>query len=583
MRSYWILRLNKINTSALLFILLTLSGTVTIAQDILVSKAYPNDFRPPLDLAPSLAGSFGEIRGNHFHSGLDYRTNQREGYPVYAVADGFVSRLRVQAGGFGYAVYITHPNGYTSVYAHLQRFNDRIFQTVNDYQYRKQSFEVDFPLLPIEIPVKKGDIIAWSGNSGSSGGPHLHFELRDTRTEETINPQLFGLEVPDRVKPILTGMYMYRLGGAPFSEKTPSQYFQLVGGDGNYHLNQSPVIQFDGEVGFGIMTYDQQVPGGNKNGVYSIELYLDNEVIYASAQEKFAFHNTRAINSHIDYPAYILYKRTVQKSFIEPGNPLQIYKKAVNRGIVALRDDSIHQMRYVIKDARGNTSTLSFRVKRNPASFIQAEAPTGQQKFTFGSDNNFSTDLVKISVPKGTLYSDITFQYAKKNRRAGYSSVHDVHNRLTPLHTNYDLWIKPETGLPQHLLGKALIVDTRGISQGGSFDEKDGFVKASPRSFGSFYVTVDTVPPSIRPVNISDAKSMKGLASIVFKISDNLSGIRSYSATIDGQWVLMEFDAKTATLKHSFDYRTSSGKHLFQLIVTDMKMNSRTYTASFYK
>ncbi|MBC7912597.1 MAG: M23 family metallopeptidase, partial [Pyrinomonadaceae bacterium] len=273
------------------------------SQDIILNKEYPTDFRPPLDLIPVLAGSFGEIRSNHFHSGLDYRTNQREGYPVYAVADGFISRLRVQIGGFGNAVYINHPNGYTSVYAHLQRFNTQISQTIKYYQYRREMFDVDFPLPSIEIPVKKGDIIAWSGNTGSSAGPHLHFEIRDTKTEETINPQLFGINIPDKVKPIISGLYMYRLDNKAFTDKTPSQYFQVAGSNGSYFLNQSPVINFSEQVGFGIATYDQQLAGGNKNGVYSIELFLDGKQIYSSALERFEFEHSRAINSHIDYPA----------------------------------------------------------------------------------------------------------------------------------------------------------------------------------------------------------------------------------------------------------------------------------------
>src|SRR6476661_8576715 len=213
--------MHRLLAIAILFIL----PQVLFAQDVVVSKDYPKDFRYPLDLPPSTAGSFGELRANHFHSGLDFRTNQREGYPVYAVADGSISRIRVQIGGFGNALYIMHPNGYTTVYAHLQRFNERIETILRLYQYKKESFDVDFPLLPIDIPVKKGEVIAWSGNTGSSGGPHLHFEIRDTKTEETINPQLFGIRIPDKVRPIITGIYLYNLSGEAFSEKTSKEYF----------------------------------------------------------------------------------------------------------------------------------------------------------------------------------------------------------------------------------------------------------------------------------------------------------------------------------------------------------------------
>ncbi|TZF81770.1 M23 family metallopeptidase [Pedobacter sp. BS3] len=564
----------------LLFLSITLRLT---AQDVYTSRNYPHDyFTKPLDLPPSLAGSFGEIRGGHFHSGLDYRTNQREGYPVYAREDGYISRLRVQIGGGGNIVYINHPNGYTTVYMHLQRFNARISQAVKAYQYRQQRFDVDFPLMPIEIPVKKGEIIAWSGRTGAVAGPHLHFEIRDTKTEETINPQLFGLEVPDNVKPVINGLYMYRLNGLPFSQNTPKQYFQIVGANGNYHINQSPVIQAGNEVGFGIMTYDQNVPGGNKNGVYSIELQLDGQPIYLSALEGFFFQNSRAVNSHIDYPALLTMGRTIQKSFVEPGNPLTIYKIVQNRGIIRLSDDSVHNLQYIVKDARGNTSTLSFKLKYNPKAILEAKETPGVKTFLYNQDNEFSNENVRVFIPKGNLYSDISFQYSESAKPIrGYSKTEHIHTRLIPVHQGYELWIKPDSTLRPELQPKAIIMDTRGIPQGGKFD--NGYVKTTTRNFGNFYVGVDTIAPVIRPLNISDGKSLAGIERISFRISDNLTGIGTFNGYIDGNWVLMEFNPSTATLWHTFEDNLKPGKHTFQLVVTDLKQNSTTYTATFYK
>lgn len=572
------MRLNK--QHILFYISLFISLNVS-SQTLIKSKEYPQDFRPPLDLQPVLAGSFGEIRSNHFHSGLDYKTNQREGYPVYAVADGFISRLRVQVGGFGNAAYITHANGYTSVYAHLQRFNTRISQTIKDLQYRRESFDVDFPLVSIEMPVKKGDIIAWSGNTGSSGGPHLHFEIRDTKTEETINPQLFGINIPDNVKPVISGLYMYRFNGSPFAETTPAQYFQVAGSNGNFILNQSPVINFNSEVGFGIVTSDQQFPGGNKNGVYSIELFLDGRSIYSSVLEKFAFDHSRAINSHIDYPALISSGRTIQKSFVEPGNPLQIYK-AQNSGLITLSDDSIHQVKYIIKDVRGNTSTFNFKIKKNPQSVITAPKSQGVKLFKYSDSTTFSTGTIQLSIPRGVLYSDIDLKYSTGNRPANaYSAIHNIHTRLIPIHKNYYLWIKPDITLRDDLKEKAAVVDTRGGYHGGVYD--NGFIKAAPKTFDSFFIRVDTIAPIIRPINISDGKSMTGISRITLKLSDNLSGIRTFRGTINGQWVLFEYDLKTSTLWHTFEDSLQPGKHMLQFTATDMKLNTRTYNAIFYR
>jgi hypothetical protein len=545
-------------------------------------NSYPTDFRLPLDLSPSSAGSFGELRGNHFHSGLDFRTNQREGYPVYAVSDGYISRLRVQVGGFGNAVYISHPNGYTSVYAHLQRFSDRIGFLIRGYQYRTQSYDVDFPLLPVEIPVKKGEVIGWSGNTGSSAGPHLHFEFRDSKTEETINPRLFGFQIPDRIKPTISGLYLYHLNGKPFDEKTPKRPLTIRGANGKYTLATNTVVEIPAEAGFGIITSDQNSASANRNGVYSIELKLDRETIYLAEWERFFFHHSRGINSHLDYPALLSARLRIQKSFVEPGNPLTIYKKLVNRGMVRLPDQETHEMEYIIRDAAGNASSLTFKVRLKPTISPQSGTGLGEPLFRFDKANEFIRDGVKVLIPEKNLYSDFIFRYSVSAKvKGGFSPVHHIHTRLIPIHDSYNLSIKPDSTLTENLYSKALIVNTNRISQGGSYE--DGFVTGTVRTFGQYYIAIDTVPPVVRPVNITEGRSMKGIKNLVFKVSDNLSGIRTFEGMLNGQWVLMEFDFKTRTMWYTFDENTRPGKNDFQLVVTDMKLNKRIYNVSFLR
>lgn len=566
--------------SPLLLLSFLISTNTLFGQQIFSNNKYPlTYFRQPLDIMPpALAGSFGEIRGNHFHSGIDFRTNQREGYPIYAVADGYVSRLRVQNSGFGQALYINHPNGFTSVYGHVQRFAPKIATIVKNLEYEKKSFEIDeFPDQML-IPVRKGEVIAWSGNRGSSGGPHLHFEIRDSKTEETINPQFFGIDIPDNIPPVIYSLYAYKLNGKPFTENTSKQAIAITGSNGSY---RAAPVSLTGEIGFGVVTTDRHNGLSGLNGVYSIQLELDGKMIYTSALERFAFEDSKAINSHIDYPTFLNTKRSIQKSFVEPGNPLSIYSNLVNSGKINFTDGEIHQLKYIITDSKGNASTLSFAVHSGASALPVTNIPAGIV-FGYNKVNEFSNDEIKLVFPMGTLYNDLNFTYKKTSKPAGnaWSNVHQIHNRYTPLHTGFELSIKADN-LPEELREKALIVNTNGSSQGGSF--VNGVVKANPRNFGSFYIAVDTIAPRIIPTNISEGKNMAGLSKILFKISDNLSGLKNFSGYVDGKWVLMEFDAKTATLWHSLDERTAAGKHNLELVVSDVKDNVKRYSVSFFR
>jgi len=568
-------RMNKLLT--LLFISFAISAGAQTVQ----SRQYPQDFfRYPLDLPPSTAGSFGELRPNHFHSGLDFKTNQRTGYPVHAVAMGYISRLRVQIGGFGNAVYITHPNGFTSVYGHLQSFSPELAKAVKQAQYAQQKYDVDFSLSAMMMPVNQGQVIAISGNTGASAGPHLHFELRDAATEQTINPQLFGLTIPDKVAPAITAAAVYQLGDKPFSENTPHKLFPVTGSAGSYRLTKPQVIEVSGNTGFGISAIDVNSTSINKNGVYSIELKVDGRTVYTFAVERFAFDQTHAINAYIDYPTYLTQGRQIQKCFIMPGSNISLYPQSENRGIVTFNDIATHDVEYVVKDVAGNVSSLKLKVKSviKPSA---ADAPLRGVLFKHNKKNDFTTDKIKVSITPGNLYDDLDFVYSTQPKREGsYSATHRIHNRFTPIHEDFELWIKPDADLGT-LMDKAVIVNTAGYCDSTVVD--GAFLKATPRAFGDYYIRVDTVAPTITPVNFQGSGSLFTYKKITFRISDNLSGLKSYKGYIDGKWVLMEWDYKTKLLSYTFGDETSVGKHQFELNVSDYKNNIKQFKAEFYR
>ena len=568
-------------TALLLGLLICMAG-LSRGQDIIKSRNYPkNYFARPMNIAPQASGSFGELRATHFHGGDDYRTQQRINIPVHAAAEGFVSRVRVQIGGGGNYVYIDHPNGYTTVYMHLESFNADLAKIIKDEQYKQKRFDVDVFLKPGQVPVKKGEFIANSGNTGGSAGPHLHFEIRDTKAQLPLNPQLFGLLFPDGVKPIIRGLTIYDLGDEIFNENTPRRHQTIrSAGAGNYSLATTAPISVNGQFGLGINTVDKRGGISFTYGVYSIELFLDDKNISTVLFESIPFDQTRAIQSYVDYPYLKKSGVRIQKSFKEPNNPISIFKHLDNQGMIELKDNEVHRVKYVVKDVQGNKSELNFKVQNNPSLAINRQTPAGLKMFHYAEENKYEAENARIYMGKNILYNDLYFNYSQSAKPAkGYSEVQHIHNKYTPLFGYYKLMIKPDHTLPERLYDKALIVSADGSAQGGKYEA--GWVVANVREFGGFYIAVDTLAPNIRARNLSDGKNVSAQKSIDFTISDNLSGIASFEAYIDGKWALMKYDPKTRHIWHDFEANLGSGTHRLKLEVKDNKGNLKTYEASF--
>ncbi|MFO7616888.1 MAG: M23 family metallopeptidase [Bacteroidales bacterium] len=539
----------------------------------------------PVDIPIFLSGNFGEPRANHFHSGIDIKTNGVTGIPVKSIAAGHVSRIKVEPGGFGKAVYISHPGGYTSVYAHLQSFNNKLAEYVESEQYRRESFTVDlFPESRL-FPVNSGEVIALSGNSGSSEGPHLHFEIRDTRSENPVNPLVRSLPLTDRTPPVMERLVIYSLGRHKEWIKPVTAILQ--GGGGTYTPRESIPLPLDHQAGIGISLYDLVDGSANRCGVYRLQGYLDDELFFESLMDEFSFAETRYMNSYMDYRIHRGERRYVLKLFVEPNNRAGIYRYSRNNGVLEVTDNRVHQLRIVAEDAAGNRSVATCRIRLNPAGFQKDPAylPTYEAFFSYAGSNRFSGDGFEIELPQGALYDDVYFQYSTEPAPAGsYSPVHRVHRSETPLHQFCRVLIRP-AGLPERLKAKALIVQRgdngRFTSLGGSWEGDR--LAARVRSFGDYSVQVDTIPPVVRPANFSLGSDLKTLKVFKFIISDNLSGISRYRGELDGRWILLEYDQKNRLLEYSWDSgRVEKGKlHRLVIRVSDQVGNTSTVSYEF--
>lgn len=545
-----------------------------------------NLFRSPVDIPIYLSGNFGELRGNHFHSGLDIKTNQVEGLPIYAAADGFVSRIKIGLYGYGKALYVTHPNGYTTVYAHLQKFSPEIEAYTKKAQYNSKAFIVElFPNSDV-IPVKKGDIIAVSGNTGGSGGPHLHFEIRETKTEVPLNPLHFGFDVKDNIKPTLKTLSIYPLNDTSLvNGKNEALHLSLRGQNGNYNIPGPLEIKARGVIGFGIEAQDFANGSHNRIGVYSIELFVDGEKHYSHYLDNVPFHLTRYINSHIDYEETSTNKRRIQKSFLDPGNQLNIYKDVKYNGKVFFSNFG-HELNYVVKDAYGNESTLKFTVDFDSTSSSSPRIEDGEY-FAYQKENLYSAENILVRFPAKTLYRDLYFTHKSMSSGGKFlSEIHHIGKATTPLHDYIFVEIKcelPQNSNPQKLTAVSLDKSNGVITaEGGEWN--NGWIKFKTRSLGPYSVMIDTVPPTIKPkYKLNADGSLQTINNrITFKVTDNLSDINTFNAYINEQWVLMEYDKKTNEMWVEKDIERFGKENLnVRIVVNDNVGNTTNYTNVF--
>jgi hypothetical protein len=542
-------------------------------------------FIPPLKIPLALSANFGELRIDHFHSGVDIKTQGASGKEVVAAAAGYVYRISVSPGGFGKALYIKHLSGYSTVYGHLDKFIPEIEEYVVSRQYEEKSFMVTLWPPKERFRFNQGDLIAYSGNSGSSSGPHLHYEIRKSDEEVPVNPLQFEFGIEDNIKPVIEKLAIYPIGqNTLINNQNKALKINTSGSKGRYYIPS--VINISGTAGFGLKSYDQQ-NGSNKSSVYSIELVIDSQKFFNYRMDAFSFNESRYVNSHIDYETFIRDNIRIERAFILPNDKLGAYTDAVNRGVFNFNDDKKHHVELIVTDISKNRSSVSFYVKSSAPDHQKTAIANGTDYILMphNRNNKFVSKEITVNIPSGSLYDTLWFVYQKvKGSPLMYSDVYHIHNSYTPVHRAYSLSIKPgrvPSGKESKMLIVQLMDDNQKIPLGGTWE--NGYLTASPNSFGNFFVGIDTVAPSISSNGLNTYTNLSDRNEIRFRVTDNFSGIKSYEPVVDNKWALFEYDQKNEILIYKFDpQRIAKGKkHSLSLTVTDNRNNVSKFTSEF--
>lgn len=546
---------------------------------IYATSSLAQSYRSPLDIPLTLSANFGELRPNHFHSGIDLKTQGVVNKPVYSIEDGYISRISVSPSGYGLAIYVNHPSGHTSVYGHLNGYAPRITDYVKTKQYEQESYRIDISLNADEIPVKKGELIAYSGNTGSSGGPHVHFEIRNTEDQLVLDPLVYYKEqIADALSPQLKGIAVYPIENKgtvngnvkPFRTPIPTDKKGV-------YLPIKDTIKAWGSVGVGVYANDRMTGTNNIYGIYKVRLFLNDEKIFSSEITSVNFETSKMINSMIDFDYWYNRRIFYQKSFIEPGNRLSIYQ-AVNNGYVDIKEEKVYNFRYELEDLYGNQTDYRFNIKGVKQEIPQSEC---MQLMKWDEDNYYSGELFSIAVPKASLYKDLCFNINRLQAVGYMSSLYRVNDSHVPLNNGCEITIKlTKDTLPNKAqYGIVRVNDGNDSWVGGTY--RNGSMTVNIGELGNTYaVSFDNKAPDITP--IQPAKWV-AQGEIKIRLTDNKSGIASHKGTIDGEFALFENDVKSSVYTYKFDPKRLKSGAVHKLVFTaaDGCGNSNTYEYEF--
>lgn len=537
------------------------------SQSFVYSKNY---FRWPVNNKPAIVANFGELRSGHWHMGLDIRTDQKVNMPVYAAADGYVARISVQAFGYGQAIYIDHPNGLTTVYGHLNKFFPGLYNAVVAEQYKRQSWAIDLNFSKDQFPVRKGQFIAWSGSTGGSQGPHVHFEIRNTETQRCINPYFFNLPIIDEVPPVFTKLAMYDRDKSIYDQNPV--LFSVRKIKNKYFLKDELVVTKFSKIGFAVGAYDCVSGSTNPNGIYRGRIFLDEKPLIDFVLDSMDYNETEYVNSHIDYKYRYKGGPYLQLLFKLPGDEGRAYRSQGDDGSIILNDTAVHAVRIEISDIKQNTSELNFNVKYDSSEpLISGDS---HRSFPPGEVNIFEENDFEVYLNENCLYDSVqpVFNRVAQPGPGAISSIYRFADASMPIHGEINVRIKPNTDVPPEL--EDYIVIKRTDAKGASYRRAEwqrGWVAASFGDFGSFQAFIDTALPSFNSLGVADTIDLSAAKRIVFYPRDN-TGVKSFRAELDGDWLMFSND-KGAAWVYNFDERCPYGLHQLKIRVEDIAGN----------
>ena len=532
-------------------------------------KNYPQHyFEWPVSTKVGIVANFGELRPNHYHMGLDCRTDGKVNVPIVAAADGYIAKIHIDATGFGRCIYINHPNGLTTVYAHLNNLAPTIEAYLREQQYKQKQWKIDVLPPASMLKVKKGEFIAYSGNTGGSQGPHLHFEIRDTKNDKVLNPLQFGFQIPDNIAPLVLRLSVYDRRKSTY-EQMPKIY-TLKKINGIYTPTNGTIKVNTDKVSFAITAYDSYTGSTNQNGIYGAALYNDDKFISGFEMDSISYDETRYLNAHIDYKTREQGGPFLQHLSPLPGYTEGIYKIAQGEdGVIKLPNNQLHHMRIEVVDANYNQSRIAFELVKENQPTATAFEQNNSSFFKPLQVNIFEDELISFFLPEHAIYDAFHLKISESAPNRTFT----IQNTWVPVQQYFPIRIKGDFNIMDS--GKIIMKQVANHKEKykKAYYEK-GWYRADWRDFGTYQLIKDNTPPTVATIgSFKDGCRLNGTGRIMFTASDNTKTIQSFTGLLDGQWILFSNDKEGAFI-YEVDKYCPLGEHSLKIIVVDLAGNT---------